>query len=72
MARKASVVKPEGWLMVTEKFQGRISLGIVGAAAKGEGDVVFSECGPGFGNRIYFVFLFRAALLVGLQTGRQR
>jgi len=40
--------------------------------AKGEGDVVFSECGTGFGNRIYFVLLFRAALLVGLQTGRQR
>ena len=58
--------------VVTERFQGRISLGIVGGAAKGEGDVVFSECGTGFGNRIYFVLLFRAALLVGLQTGRQR
>jgi len=46
-------------------------LGIVGGAAKGEEDVVFSECGTGFGNRIYFVLLFRAALLVGLQTGRQ-
>jgi len=67
-----SAVAPRLQRWVTERFQGTISLGIVGGAAKGEGDVVFSECGTGFGNRIYFVLLFRAALLVGLQTGRQR
>ena len=45
---------------VIEKLPGRISLGIGGGAAKVEGDVVFPECGAGFGSRVYFVFLFRA------------